>query len=334
MRAAFIRHYGNNDAIEISDQPLPAVGQRDVLIKIHAASVNPVDYKIRDGGLKAILPLKFPLILGCDCAGVIEKIGAEVRTFKPGDAVYVRLEKDRIGAYADYAVANENSVALKPANLNFVEAASIPLVGLTAWQALIDIGKLQAGQKVLIHAGSGGVGTFAIQLAKHIGAFVATTTSAKNFDLVKRLGADVVIDYKMQKFDELLTDYDLVFDTLGGDTQHLSFSVLKPGGTLVTIAGIPTAEFGREWGVNPFIRFAMGWKNRLSSKLAQARGAKFTYLFMHPSGEQLREITKLIESGKIKPVIDKVFDLDHVRDALTYSASGHAVGKVIVNIAT
>ncbi len=332
MRAAFIRHYGGNDAIEISDQPIPAVGPRDVLIRVRAASVNPVDYKIRDGQLKILLSIKFPLILGSDCAGVVEKCGAEVRGFKPGDAVYVRLEKDRIGAYAEFAVANENAVALKPSNLDFNQAAAIPLAGLTAWQALIEVGKLQAGQKVLIHAGSCGVGTFAIQIAKHLGAFVATTCSTRNAALVKSLGADVVIDYKMQKFDTLLADFDLVFDTLGGDTQHRSFSVLKGGGTLVTIAGIPTAEFGREWGVNPLVRMVMGFKNRTSTKLAKQGGTSFKYLFMHPSGDQLRQIAALVEAGKIKPIIDETFDLDHLRDALNYSESGRAVGKIVITI--
>jgi alcohol dehydrogenase len=332
MRAAFIRHYGSNDAIEVSDQPTPVVGARDVLIRVRAASVNPVDYKIRDGQLKTILPLKFPLVLGCDCSGVVETCGAEVKSFKPGDAVYVRLEKDRIGAFADYAVAHEGCVALKPSNLDFAQAASIPLAGLTSWQALIDVGHLQAGQKVLIHAGSGGVGTLAIQMAKHLGAFVATTCSTRNAALVKSLGADVVIDYKTQHFDALLSDYDLVFDTLGGETQQRSFSVLKRGGTLVTIAGIPTAEFGRAWGVNPIVRMVMGFKNRASTKLAKERGVNFKYLFMHPSGEQLRDIARLIETGKIKPVIDKTFDLDHVRDALNYSESGRAVGKVIITL--
>lgn len=332
MRAAFIRHYGSNDAIEISDQPTPAVGAHDVLIRVRAASVNPVDYKIRDGQLKTILQLKFPLILGSDCAGVVEKCGTEVRGFKSGDNVYARLEKERIGAFAEFAVANENAVALKPSNLDFNQAAAIPLAGLTAWQALIDIGKLQTGQKVLIHAGSGGVGTLAIQIAKHLGAFVATTCSARNVVLVKSLGADVVIDYKNQHFDALLADYDLVFDTLGGETQHRSFSVLKRGGTLVTIAGIPTAEFGREWGVNPIVRMVMGFKNRASTKLAKERGVHFKYFFMHPSGEQLRDIARLAEAGKIKTIIDKIFDLDHVRDALNYSESGRAVGKVVITI--
>jgi alcohol dehydrogenase len=332
LRAAFIRHYGGNDAIEISDQPIPTVGPRDVLIRVRAASVNPVDYKIRDGQLKTMLSLKFPLILGSDCAGVVEKCGAEVKAFKPGDAVYVRLEKERIGAYAEFAVANQDSIALKPGNLDFTQAAAIPLAGLTAWQALIEVGKLQAGQKVLIHAGSGGVGTFAIQIAKRLGAYVATTCSTRNAVLVKNLGADVAIDYKTQKFDTLLADFDLVFDTQGGDTQHRSFSVLKRGGTLVTIAGIPTAEFGREWGVNPLVRMVMGFKNRTSTKLAKQRNINFKYLFMRPSGEQLRDIAKLVEADKIKPIIDKTFDLDHLRDALNYSQTGRAVGKIVITI--
>ena len=272
MKAAFIRHYGNNDAIEISHQPMPAIGPHDVLIKVHAASINPVDYKIRDGDLKVILPLKFPLILGNDCSGEVEKIGTDVRAFKPGDAVYARVDKDRIGTFAEYAVAAESSIALKPINLSYIEAASIPLVGLTAWQALIDIGKLTSGGKVLIHAGSGGVGSFAIQLAKHWGATVATTASARNADLLKQLGADIVIDYKTQRFEEMLSDYDLVFDTQAGETQQRSFSVLKRGGTLVTIAGMPTAEIGREWDVNFLVRMVMAWSNRTSTKLARERG--------------------------------------------------------------
>lgn len=332
MRAAFIRHYGNNDAIEISDLPMPSVGPRDVLIRVRAASVNPVDYKIRGGQLKAILPLKFPLILGSDCAGVVEKCGTEVEAFRPGDAVFTRLEKTRIGAFAEFAVADQDLIAMKPANLDFNQAAAIPLAGLTAWQVLFDVGNLQPGQKVLIHAGSGGVGTFAIQLAKHAGAFVATTCSARNVALMKSLGADVVIDYKTQHFDSLLADYDLVFDTIGGDTQQRSFSVLKRGGALITIAGIPTAEFGREWGVNPVVRMVMGFKSRKSNQLAKQRGVNFKYIFMHPSGGQLRQLAALVEAGKIRPVMDKCFDLDHLRDALNYSESGRAVGKVTVTI--
>ncbi len=332
MRAAFIRHYGSNDAIEISDQPVPNVGARDVLIRVRAASVNPVDYKIRDGQLKTILPLKFPLVLGCDCAGVVEKCGAEVKAFNPGDAVYARLEKNRIGAFAEFAVAHQDSVAIKPANLDFNQAAALPLAGLTAWQVLFEVGQLQAGQKVLIHAGSGGVGIFAIQMAKHAGAFVATTCSSRNAALMKNLGADVVIDYNTQHFDALLADFDLVFDTIGGDTQHRSFSVIKRGGTLISIAGIPTAEVGREWGVNFVVRAVMGFKNRISTKLAQEREVNFKYVFMHPSGKQLRDIATWVEAGKIKTIIDKTFDLDHIRDALNYSQSGRAVGKVVITL--
>jgi NADPH:quinone reductase-like Zn-dependent oxidoreductase len=332
MKAAYIRKYGNNDVVEIGDQPLPSVGSGDVLIKIHAASINPVDYKIRDGDLKRVIAFKFPLILGNDGSGVVEKVGADVRAFRPGDAVYVRLDKERIGTFAEYAVVTESSVALKPNNLSHIEAASIPLAGQTAWQALIEFGKLQKGQKVLIHAGSGGVGSFAIQLAKHVGATVATTTSAKNADLVKRLGADVVIDYKTQRFDEMLSDYDFVLDTQGGDIQHRSFRVLKRGGALVTIVGMPTAEFGREWGVNVLVRMVMAWANRKSTQLARERDVKFKFLFMRPSGDQLREIAKLIESGAINPMIDKVFDLDHIREALAFSESGRVAGKAVVQV--
>lgn len=332
MKTAYIERYGNNDVVKIGELPKPEVSANDLLVEVKAASVNPVDFKIRDGKLKQVIKFKFPLPLGNDLSGVVVATGAAVTKFKKGDEVFARLDKDRIGAFAEFAVVNADNAALKPINLSHVEAASIPLVGLTSWQALIDIAKLQAGQKVLIHAGSGGVGTFAIQLANYVGATVATTTSERNFDLVKRLGADVVIDYRKERFEEKLQDYDAVFDTMAGETQLRSFAMLKRGGVLVTIAGVPTAKFAREVGMNPLLTFALWFMNRKATKQAKIRDVRFEYLFMQPNGRQLAEIAKLLEDEIIKPVIDKTFMLEHVKEALAYSESGHATGKVVIRI--
>ena len=246
MKAFIIDRYGSNDVVRAGEMPDPELRDDDVLVQIHAASVNPLDFKIRDGKLKLILPYRLPFILGNDLAGVVVRVGSRVRRFKPGDEVYARTDKDRIGAFAEFISIKEDAVAIKPKKLTMEEAASIPLVGLTAWQALVERANLKKGQKVLIHAGSGGVGTFAIQLAKHLGAIVATTTSTANLDWVKRLGADIVIDYKKDDFETILHDYDVVLDTLGGETLEKSLRVLKPGGKLISIAGPPDPDFAKE----------------------------------------------------------------------------------------
>lgn len=330
MKAAFIRKYGGNEVVEVGDLPTPEPGPSDLLVRIRAASVNPVDFKIRDGMLKVMLPYRFPLILGSDLAGVVAAAGPAVTCFREGSEIFARLDKNRIGSFAEFALVNEANAAAKPGNLSFAEAASIPLVGLTSWQALVEIAGLRAGQKTLIHAGSGGVGSFAIQLAKHLGATVATTVGERNVELAKRLGADIVIDYHKERFEDALRDMDVVFDTLGDDTQLRSFAVLKPGGTLVTIAGIPTARFMREWGTNMFVVLYAAWANRKATRLARRTGVRFQYLFMRPDGDQLAKIGKLLSDGHIVPVIDKVFALDDTRNALAYCEGGHAVGKVII----
>ena len=330
MKAAFINRYGGPEVVEIGDRPIPELGPYDLLVKVSAAGVNPVDYKIRDGMMKVLLDYDMPLTLGCELSGIVVKTGSKVSRFKVDDAIFSRLDKSRIGTFAEYAAVRENDVALKPANLSHTEAASVPLAGLTAWQGLQDIAGLRAGQKVLIHAGSGGVGSFAIQLAKHIGATVATTVSGKNADLVRRLGADIVIDYNTQRFEDELRDYDVVFDTVGGATQHRSFGVLKPGGILVTITGIPTANFFRHWGL-PFWIQGFGFiKNFTASRLAKARNVRFKFFLMQASGAQLSAIASLLKSKTIVPVIDRIFPLDQTREALAYSEAGHSVGKVII----
>lgn len=333
MRAAFIRKYGKNDVVELGELPRPKVGSKDVLVKVRAASVNPIDFKQRDGQLRPIRSPRMPITLGSDLSGVVEEVGSEVTNFTVGQEVFARLDKDRTGAFAEYAVVQARHVAPKPKNVSHAEAASIPLVGLTAWQALTDFGAVGAGQKVLVHAASGGVGTLAIQLAKHLGATVAVTAGERNRALCERLGADLFVDYKTQRFEELLTRYDLVLDTVGGDTRMRSFAVLRPGGVLVTIAGAPTGKVGKELGVNPLLRLAFDFMNRAPISRARELGVRFEYLFMRPDGEQLGMLGSLAERGVLRPVIDRVFPFAQTKEALAYCEEGHAVGKVIIEVA-
>ncbi len=331
MRALAIRRY--KASAQLMELPRPEPGPGDLLVRVRAASVNPLDYKIRDGVVKVLVPYSFPLILGNDLAGDVEAIGPGVTKFEVGDAIYSRLDKDRIGAMAEYALVRESAAAKKPACLDYVEAASLPLVGLTAWQALIELARLQAGQQVLIQAGSGGVGTFAIQLAKHLGAQVATTASARNHALVKSLGADVAIDYKTTRFEELAKDQDVVLDTQAGDTLLRSFAAVKPGGVVVTIGGRPDARFARAWGLSPPLVWILGFLNRRVDRLASEKGVRFEYLFMRASGEQLEKIGALVDQGVVKPVLDKTFPLEAAAGAISYVESGRAIGKVVVRVA-
>jgi alcohol dehydrogenase len=304
----------------------------DVLIEIHAAGVNPLDSKIRGGEFKLILPYRLPLILGNELAGVVVRVGSRVQRFKLGDEVYARPAKDRIGTFAQFIAVSEEDVAIKPKSLTMEEAASIPLVGLTAWQALIEIAKLKKGQKVLIHAGSGGVGTFAIQLSKHLGATVATTTSTENVDLVKRLGADIVIDYKKDAFEEVLRDCDVVLNSLDGTTLKKSLRVLKPGGKLISISGPPDPEFARQLGLGRILELVMRLLSFRIRRQAKRHQVKYSFLFMRASGEQLRQIGSLIEAGAIRPVLDRVFPFESTKQALAYIEKGRAKGKVVVKV--
>jgi alcohol dehydrogenase len=332
MKAFIVDRYGSNDVVRAGELPEPVPREDDVLVQIHAASVNPVDLRIRDGKLKQILPYRLPLILGNDLAGVVVWVGSRVRRFKPGDEVYARPDKERIGAFAESIAIKEDAVALKPATLTMEEAASIPLVGLTAWQALVERANLKTGQKVLIHAGSGGVGTFAIQLAKHLGATVATTTSTANLDWVRRLGADIVIDYRKDDFGTILQDYDVVLDTLGGEVLEQSLPVLKPGGKLISISGPPDPDFAKEIGSTWIMRLAIRLLSYRIRKRAKRHRVGYSFLFMKPSGDQLREIGSLIDSGIIRPVVDRVFPFESTKEALAYVEKGRAKGKVIVKV--
>src|SRR5438105_4205682 len=331
MKAALIDRYGSNDVVQVADIAVPVMGPMDLLVQVKAASVNPVDVKTRAGQLKALLNYRFPLVLGNDLSGVVADVGAQVRRFKKGDAIYARLDKDRIGTFAEFAVVREGAAALKPGNLTFEEAASLPLVALTAWQALVETGTLAANQRVLIHAGSGGVGSVAIQLARHLGATVFTTVGKRNVDLVKRLGANVAIDYRSERFEDVATDCDVVLDSAGGDTLVRSFECVKAGGVVVSInSSTPSPAFARSWGLNPIIVFAIRVLSRKATAAARKHNARYEYFFVRADGEQLKEIRLLVESGAITPLVDKVFRLDDVRDALAYSESGRATGKVVI----
>jgi NADPH:quinone reductase-like Zn-dependent oxidoreductase len=332
MKAFFINRYGKSDVLTSGELPEPMVRDDDVLVQIHAAGVNPVDHKIRDGEFKLLLPYKMPLILGTDLAGVVVRVGSRVRRFKAGDEVYARPDDDRIGTFAELIAIKEDSLALKPANLSMEEAASIPLVALTAWQTLVEKGGLKKGQKVLIHAGSGGVGTIAIQLARHFNATVATTASAVNADMLKALGADIVIDYKKDDFSAKLEGYDLVIDTQGGDTLKRSLRVLKPGGKLIGIAGPPDPDFAKLRGMNGLVSLVMRLLSYGIRKAARRSGTSYSFHFMTANGQQLAEITSLIEAGYIRPVVDRVFPFEETKQALDYVETGRTRGKVVIKV--
>ncbi|MFI0451272.1 NADP-dependent oxidoreductase [Actinomadura sp. 6N118] len=333
MRAFTVERYGDKAGVRAADVPDPEVGADDVLVRIQAASINPLDRMIRDGEMKAILPYRVPFVLGNDLAGVVVEVGAAVTRFAVGDEVFARPAKDRIGTFAELIAIHQDDVAIKPATLTMEEAASLPLVALTSWQVLVERARLQPGQKVLIHAGSGGLGTIAIQLAKQLGAHVATTTSTANLDLVKRLGADVVIDYQTQAFETILHDYDLVLDSLGGETLNKSLDVLKPGGKVISVAGPPDAALAKELGANPIIRLVMSALSFRIRRRARRRNVTYSFLFMKASGDQLRELTPLIKAGKIRPVVDTVFPFESTPEALEYLEAGHAkAGKVVVRM--
>ena len=312
--------------------PDPDLREDDVLVQIHAAGVNALDPKIRNGEFKQILRYQLPLILGHDVAGVVVRVGSRVRRFKPGDEVYARPADGRIGAFAELIAIKEDDVATKPKALTMEEAASIPLVGLTAWQVLIEKAHLKQGQKVLIHAGSGGVGTFAIQLAKHVGATVATTASTENVDLVRSLGADIVIDYKKEDFADVLRDYDVVLNSLDKVTLEKSLRVLKPGGQLISISGPPDAAFARSIGASWFLRMIMGLLSYGIRAKAKRRQAHYSFLFMRANGDQLTKITSLINDGFIRPVVDRVFPFASTKHAMAYVEAGRARGKVVVSL--
>lgn len=332
MKAFAINHYSKGDKLQFIELPEPTIKENEILVQVHAASVNLLDSKIKSGEFKLLLPYKFPLILGHDVAGIITKVGSKVNRFKVGDEVFARAADFHIGTFAEFIAINEHDVALKPKNISMEQAASIPLVALTVWQAFTEKAQLKKGQKVFIQAGSGGVGTIAIQLAKYLGATVATTTSAGNVGLVKSLGADIAIDYKTQDFETILKEYDLVLNSQDDKTLAKSLRVLKSGGKVVSISGPPDVTFAKERGLSWFLRMFISLLSRKVSKQAQKLGVDYSFLFMQANGQQLSAIGQLIESGAIRPVIDKVFPFEQTNEAMSYVESGRAKGKVIVKV--
>lgn len=328
MRAFIFDRY--KQPLHEATVPEPTLADRDVLVRVDAAGLNQLDEKIRIGAFKQILTYKVPLTLGHDVAGTVIRVGAKVRGFKPGDEIYARPRDHRIGTFAERISIDKSDVAHRPTTISTIEAASLPLVALTAWQALVELGRVKAGQKVLIHAGSGGVGSIAIQLAKHLGAHVATTVSGSNAEFVRELGADVVVDYRVQDFEQELSGYDLVLDSLGGENLEKSLHILKPGGKTIGISGPPTPAFAKQAALNPVLRLAIAGLSRKIRSQAKKAKVSYEFLLMRHSGEQLAQIARLVDDGIIRPVVGRTFPFDQTPQALQSLATGGIRGKSVV----
>jgi len=332
MKALVFKRYGEADHIAFADTPRPVPKPDEILVQVYAAGLNPIDYMIPKGTFKPILRFRLPATLGSDLAGIVVETGSRVTRFKPGDAVFASIFDLGSGALAEFALVPESAAALKPPNLEFVQAASIPMVGLTSWQALKERARLKPGNKVFIPAGAGGIGAFAIQLAKYLGAKVGTTTSTRNVELVRSLGADEVIDYKKQEFEHVLRDYDAVLGTVRGDAIEKSLRILQPGSTVVSLVGPPDAAFARARGMNFFMTLLFGLLSRNIIRHAKKRGIAYSFLFVHPDASQLMEIGELLKAGRIRPVIDKIFPFEQAKEALAYLEQGRARGKVVIQM--
>jgi NADPH:quinone reductase-like Zn-dependent oxidoreductase len=333
MKALTFKRYGKSPEIGFVELPRPTPKAEELLVQVHAASVNPIDNMIPTGIFKAVVKFRFPATLGSDLAGIVTEVGSRVTRFKVGDAVFANIFDQGTGSIAEFAVVPESAAALKPANLDFVQAASIPMVGLTSWQALKERVNLQSGQKVFIPAGSGGIGTFAIQLAKLLGAKVGTTTSTGNVELVRSLGADEVVDYKKQEFETVLRGYDAVLGTVRGDSIEKSIGILKARGKIVSLVGPLDVAFARARRLNLVLKLVFALMSLKIMRLAKKRDLDYSFLFARPDGDQLAQIGKLLEAQRIRPVIDKVFPFEQAQEALDYLALGRAKGKVVVKMA-
>lgn len=328
MRAFVVTHYGP-DGLEPADVPTPTLGPHDVLVDIRAASINPLDTMVRDGEFKRLIKYQPPFVLGHDLSGVITKVGAGVSGFKVGDEVYARPRDLRIGAFAEQVAIDADDTALKPASLSFEEAAAVPLVALAAWQALVDVADVQPGRKVLVHAGAGGLGSTVIQVAKHLGAHVATTAHTKDVDKVRTLGADEVIDYTAQDFAKVLSGYDVVLDSLGLASLEKSLTVLQPGGLAISVVGPPDPHFATQLG-QPLLKPVMAVLSRKIRRQARKLGVRYSFFFMRPSGAQLTTLGALYDAGTLRPVLDRAFTFDRTLDAMAYVEQGKASGKIVV----
>ncbi|EAY31769.1 NADP-dependent oxidoreductase [Microscilla marina] len=332
MKALQLTQYGAIDkSIAFAEIAVPQPKSNQVLIKVHSAAINPIDYHLIEGSVKQVIKLDFPTTLGLDLSGTVTKVGTGVTNFAEGDEVYTRVPSESPGTFAEYIAVDSNVVAKKPHNIGFEASSSIPLVGLTTVQALAQA-QIKSGDKILIHAGSGGVGSFAIQYAKTKGAYVYTTTSTKNVDWVKKLGADRVIDYTKENYLEIVKDADIVYDTLGDKYTEDAFQVIKQGGKVISIVGKIDDQTAKEFGLNSFIRFLLALKRRKITKLSRKKKAYYRMVIMQPNAQQLNEISTLVEKEAIKPVIDKVFSFDQAKEALLYQKSGRAKGKIILKV--
>jgi NADPH:quinone reductase-like Zn-dependent oxidoreductase len=333
MKAFIFNKYGGPEVAELREVPKPAAAAGELLIRVEAAGLNPVDFKIREGNLKVIQSLSFPVIAGCELAGTVEALGSGVKNFTVGDRVYVRVAKEKLGAFAEYATVSEDLVAAMPRSIDFEMAAGVPLAGLTALQALRDELHVKPGSRIFIPGGAGGVGTFAIQIAKWLGAHVITTASPRGRELVQRLGADEVIDYTTQDFEKLVQNSDGAFDLVGDETLWKSFRVVKRGGTVVSVVGMPEPLTARKDLQRGFLLAALFWVASFRLRAAASKeGVTYRFLFMHPSGADLALMARLIDDKKIEPVIDRVFPFAQIADAFAYLESGRAKGKVVVRV--
>lgn len=332
MKALVFKAYGKDSRTEFADVARPTIAPDEILVRVHAAGLNPVDYMIPKGLFKPILKFKLPATLGSDLAGVVVDVGSRVTRFKTGDAVFASVFDMGKGALAEFVAVPEHAAALKPANLDFVQAAAIPMVGLTSWQALTERMALKPGQKVFIPAGAGGIGSFAIQLAKSLGATVGTTTSTGNVDFVRGLGADEVIDYKTTQFADLLRGYDAVLGTVRGADLEQAVQIVTPGSAVVSLVGPPDAAFAAKRGMNFIMKFVFGLLSRKMIRLADSHGARYSFLFLRPDGRQLAQIGALLESSRIRPVIDRVLPFAQAQEGLAYLEQGRAKGKVVVQL--
>jgi NADPH:quinone reductase-like Zn-dependent oxidoreductase len=333
MRALVLSRYGGPEHTALSDVPQPSPRTGELLVRVHAAGLNPVDFKTRAGVLKIIRDYPLPIVMGNELSGVVEAVGPGVMRFARGDRIFARVDKDIMGAFAEYAVVHEDHMARMPRSLDFPAAAAVPLAALTALQAIRDELHLSADERIFIPGAAGGVGTFAIQIAKLLGAYVATTASPRGEALVKRLGADVVIDYSRERFESKLSGYDCAFDLLGGDTLRRLWSVLKPGGLVVSIAGMPEPVTARKDLRRGGGLAALFWIASLTTRLrAWRHGLRYRYLFMHPSGTDLAYLASLIDAKKLEVVIDRVFSFSEAKEAIAYLETGHAKGKVVLTM--
>ncbi len=328
MKAFVVEKYGK-DGLRAAQVPEPAVGRRDVLVRVSAASVNPLDKMVRNGEFKRLLKYKTPFVLGHDLAGVVTRVGADVTDFKAGDEVYARPRDLRIGTFAEYIAIGQADLALKPTSLTMEEAAAVPLVALAAWQALVDVAQVKPGQKVLVHAGAGGLGSTVVQLAKHLGAFVSTTARGNDAEKVRTLGADQVIDYTTTDFAQVLSGYDVVLDSLGGDNLAKSLTVLKPGGLAISVVGPPDAAFAEQIGQS-LLKPVMALMSHKVRAQANKLGVRYSFFFMRADGMQLKALAARYDSGTLSPVLDRTFPFDETLDALAYVEQGRAKGKVVV----